>query len=274
MTLHAGSTRVIAWNIEQGGVDRIPRILDVIAERKPAIITLSEVTGKYLPRLRDGLAEIGLPHIEATCPDQKTNSVLVASAMPVELVDDSIAKDGERWLPIWIPSLELHMLCVHIPGSPDHKWFSDGSGIKGSFRKARFWYEVTRYAEAMRNERCIILGDFNTGCNTLDRMPDGDTFECADNLGVLRMAGYRDVYREQEPRGRTYTWWSRSKVTGEELNGFRLDHIFVSAALREGILAVQHHDHVRGLVDDGGLSDHSIVEADLDIVMRAIKRSA
>lgn len=274
MTLHAGSTRVLAWNIQQGGVDRIPRILDAIAQRKPAIITLSEVTGKYLPQLRDGLAEIGLPHIEATCPDEKTNSVLVAASMPIERVDDGIPYDAERWLPVYSPALDLYMLGVHIPGSPDHKWNSDGTGIKGSFRKTRFWYEVTRYAEAMQNERCIIFGDFNTGCNTLDRMPGGDKFECAENLGVLRMAGYRDVHRELDPKGRVYTWWSRSKVTGEELNGFRLDHIFVSAALREGILAVQHHDGVRGLVDDGGLSDHSIVEADLDMVMRALKRSA
>jgi exonuclease III len=80
-------------------------------------------------------------------------------------------------------------------------------------------------------------------------------------LGVvpgLHDIGYADVfrslngYRSREP---SWTWRRRAGHSG----GWRLDHIFASSELRPRECRY-HHDW-----RDDGLSDHSALEADLDL---------
>lgn len=114
--------------------------------------------------------------------------------------------------------------------------------------------------------------NFNTGRNDVDKDPGGKAFKCVDFLDRLAEAGYEDAWRAVHPTRRESTWKSRSG--GKELRGFRLDHVFISAALSIGIYSAHHVHRVRGLVRNGGLSDHSIVIVDLDLSIMALPLTA
>lgn len=225
-----------------------------------------------LTKLTSALKNIGLDHIEAPCLEQDVNSVLLASRIPFDAVRKEVTFDQERWASIYIPSLNLRVLCVHIPGAPDHKFDSEGRGMSGQRRKEQMWGEVTRYATAHKHENVVIMGDLNTGLNELDKTPRGTPFKLSENIRILRMDGkYIDTWRYLNPQARDYTWFTTRD--GKDFNGFRLDYIWVSSALRESIKSAQHVHHVRGKVSDGKLSDHAIVVADLTLKTEVVRET-
>ena len=259
--------RFLTWNIRSGGGSRVGAIVEELERLAPDLIALTEVTSTNLGRLRDALAGQGLEHIATTCSDGRTNSVLVASRLPFTVTSEPIAHDRERWLSVEIDELDLKVLCVHIPGSTDSKVGADGYGMSGKKRKGLFWDNVIAYAQRHKGDRVILIGDFNTG------MPEdaqGTPFELSECIRVLRLEKYVDTWRSLNPKAKEFTWFSKrkNKQTGasEDFNGFRVDYVFVSAALRAAITSAEHVHSVR--VDD--ISDHAIVMADLAIAQPAV----
>lgn len=263
MTTVKGSFRFLTWNILNGGGTRVPSIMSEVDKLAPDFLVFTEVTNKNLAALKNALVSRGLNHIATRCPEGGAKSVLVASAIPFDVIDDETPADQERWIAVRVDSLDLTALCVHIPGSDDHKFDADGRGISGERRKELFWNEVIRYAGAKKDERCVILGDFNTGLRELDMTPGATPFYLPENMRVLKMTGFTDTWRHLNPKAREYTWYSQQR--GADYNGFRLDYIFVSSALVGGIKNAEHVHHVRGKVSDGKLSDHAILFTDLFI---------
>ena len=259
--------RFLTWNIRSGGGSRVGAIVEELERLAPDFIALTEVTSTNLGRLRDALAGQGLEHIATTCADGRTNSVLVASRLPFKVTSEPVAHDRERWLSVEIDELDLKVLCVHIPGSTDSKVGADGYGMSGKKRKEMFWDKVIQYAQRHKNDRVILIGDFNTG------MPEdaqGTPFELSECIRVLRLEKYVDTWRSLNPKAKEFTWFSKrkNKQTGasEDFNGFRVDYVFVSAALRQAITSAEHVHSVRL----GDISDHAIVLADLAIAQPAV----
>ncbi|OBB90318.1 endonuclease/exonuclease/phosphatase family protein [Mycolicibacterium peregrinum] len=249
--------RFLTWNIGKGGGKRISQIINEIDLQAPDFVTLTEVTNTNLSSLRRSLTTSGLVHIETTCRPGGPHSVFVASKVPFEMMDDSNPSDPERWLPVRIESLNLNVLCVHIPGATDHILGKDGKGdVHGKRRKQNFWDEVIRYAQLHKDERTILTGDFNTG---LKEDAQGTPFELSDNIRILRLEKYTDTWRHLNPKTREYTFYSQQK--GADYNGFRLDYVYVSAALRDSIVKTEHVHSVRV----NKLSDHSMVVSDLSV---------
>jgi exodeoxyribonuclease-3 len=139
---------------------------------------------------------------------------------------------------------------VHIPDATTGKYDADGYGISGERRKRDFWDEVIRYAQAHKDNKTILLGDFNTG---LPEDAQGKPFVRSENIRILRFEKYVDTWRILNPRTREYTYFSKQK--SKDYNGFRLDYVFVSRALRESVTNAEHVHHVR----EAGLSDHAMV---------------
>ncbi len=140
------------------------------------------------------------------------------------------------------------MLAVHIPASTD----KDGKN-----RKGRLWDEVIGFAQRHRDERVVLLGDFNTGLN---EDAEGTPFAFSDRIRILRLEKYVDAWRSLNPKRREYTWYS-NPPKGSKSNGFRLDYIFASRSIGGGILHAEHDHSVRL----ERLSDHSIVWADIEL---------
>ncbi|MCX5046274.1 endonuclease/exonuclease/phosphatase family protein [Aldersonia sp. NBC_00410] len=248
--------RFLTWNIQSGGGKRIPAIVRELELLSPDFVALTEVTYSNLASLRQSLAANGYHHIETTCIEGRANSVLVASKLSFDVMNEDIGNDQERWLSVRIDSLDLNVLSVHIPGATDDKFGPDGYGLSGERRKQNFWDEVIRYAQAHKGEKTVLLGDFNTG---LKEDAQGTPFKLSDNIRILRLEKYVDTWRHLNPKAREYTWYSKQKK--EDYNGFRLDYVFVSTSLRESINNAEHIHHVR----EEKLSDHAMVFTDLSI---------
>ncbi|CAM3162420.1 endonuclease/exonuclease/phosphatase family protein [Mycobacterium intermedium] len=254
--------RFLTWNIQSGGGKRISSIAKAVEELSPDFVALTEVTSGNLTQLQESLSRQGLTHIATTCDGGRGYSVLVASKMPFDVETDNIEQDQERWLAVYLPSVELKVLSIHIPGTTDDKFGADGYGISGKMRKKRLWNEVIRYATQNKDQRVVLLGDFNTG---LEEDAQGTPFELSHYMRVLYAQNYTDVWRSLHPNAREFTWYTKrkNKETGisEDYNGFRLDYVFVSPCLRDNIVSGQHIHTVR----KEKLSDHAIVVADLAV---------
>lgn len=254
--------KFLTWNIQSGGGKRIPGIVQELQLLNPDFIVLTEVTAKNNATLQQALAASNYRHVFSLCPPANEKSVMLASKTPFKIANDGLSNDQERWVSIEMPDKNLKILGVHIPGATDNKFGADGFGISGEKRKERFWTEVIKYAEKSKGLKTILLGDFNTG---LREDAEGTPFKLSEFIVKLRDTGFVDTWRHLHPNTRDYTWyWRRKdKIDGSSQphNGFRLDYVFVSPLLRDGIVSAQHVHHVR----EQKLSDHSIVMAEVNV---------
>jgi exonuclease III len=157
--------------------------------------------------------------------------------------------------------VEIH--CLHVPNAANG-W------VKPDTLKA-----VRAGLEAAPAAARVVCGDLNTPRRELAtgevvsfardsrgrlRPERGSDWDDAE-LGVvpgLRELGFRDAYRSlhgYESREPSWTW---QRISGHS-GGWRLDHLFASEEL-EPHACVYHHEW-----RDDGLSDHSALEADIDV---------
>ncbi|MCV7154979.1 hypothetical protein [Mycolicibacterium pyrenivorans] len=87
-------------------------------------------------------------------------------------------------------------------------------------------YCETLIAQARVSGIDLLIGDFNTGNNDLDKDLKESKFIGPEMPGRLIDSGYTDLWRSLHPRQREYSWYSRPGN-----NGFRLDYIFAAPEL-------------------------------------------
>lgn len=254
------STRLVTWNIQRGGGDFAPQIMDEIDKLDPDIAVLTEVTYKNLAYIESRFESSRLTHHVTPCVNGGKTSVLIASKIPFEVVHRDLAYDGERRVMAYFPELDLHVVGLHCPSSGCHV---PKLGLLGEVRKGNFLDALLVEARPLKDGRTILIGDFNNGFNNIDRS-GGSSFKCVDRLERLAEMGYADVYRLVDPYGREYTYWS-SKRGGGDNHGFRLDQLHVAARLHDRVSGVEHVQHVRGSREAGKLSDHAILVVDINL---------
>lgn len=254
--------RFLTWNISHGGGSRIAAICSHIEDVGPDFLALTEFHIENEQLLRGNLKRIGYPFIATSNPVANQNGLLVASKWQLHATDHAPPEiDRERWLTVRLDELDLSVLVLHIPGAPDNK-FDGGYGISGARRKELLWEQAIAYAVAHKDCRVVMLGDFNTGFR-IDT--EGAMFAKSHYMADLMRTGFVDTWRQLHPDGRDYTWYSKrkDKLTGNsaDLNGFRLDYIFVSPALRRSIsdAVILHAPR------SAGISDHASLVADIDV---------
>jgi exonuclease III len=158
-----------------------------------------------------------------------------------------------------VAGIEFH--CVHVPNAAN-------GAIKPRTLAA------LRAGLAARSGPRVLCGDLNTPRREL---PDGTVWSFARDgrgrlreeragfwdeaeLGVvpgLRELGFADAFRALHGYGSREPSWVWRRISGHG-GGWRLDHVFCSAELRP-VACAYHHDW-----RDGGLSDHSALEADVE----------
>lgn len=117
--------------------------------------------------------------------------------------------------------------------------------------------------ERDRGAPLVLLGDFNVAHG------DGDLANPRANKGNagflpeerawvdhILANGFVDAFRRFETGSGHYTWWSMREGVRERNVGWRLDYVFVEAALAEGLINCRHLPGRNG-------SDHCPVEAEL-----------
>lgn len=257
--------RLITWNVARR-VEAMPRQAAALAERRPDVVALQEVTARTWPDWRDALAHVGLG--EAACSldsaqagrepaSRRRTGVVIAAREPLRAASPLPVPWPETTLAASVDGVAIH--AAHVPNAANG-W------IKVDTLRA-----LRAGLEAGDGPR-ILCGDLNTPRREL---PDGTVVSFARDsrarlreergtewdegeMGVvpgLRDLGFADAFRAlhgYESREPSWTW---RKIAGHG-GGYRLDHVFLSPELHP-TAARYHHDW-----RDSGLSDHSALEVD------------
>jgi hypothetical protein len=74
--------------------------------------------------MRSYLEQLGYPFIATSNPAPNQNGLLIASKWQLDHSSDQDEPDidRERWLAVRLPELDLDVLVLHIPGTPDCPW--------------------------------------------------------------------------------------------------------------------------------------------------------
>lgn len=264
----AARLRVITWNVAHR-VSRLSEQAAALGARRPTVVALQEVTRRTEPLWRRAFELLGLPHVCSSLPSGPGGArtgVLIASAAPLAGVPHALAvprPESAVCVVVRSKAGAVELFCVHVPNA------ANGAVKPQTLRTIRAGIAAARPGPR------ILCGDLNTPRRELPtgevvsfardsrgrlRADRGVQWEEAE-LGVvpgLRDLGYRDVFRALHGYGAREPSWTWRQIAGHD-GGWRLDHIFASAQLRP--VACRYHHAWR----DSGLSDHSGLEADLEL---------
>ncbi|MBX3365281.1 MAG: endonuclease/exonuclease/phosphatase family protein [Phycisphaeraceae bacterium] len=229
---------IFTWNILHGGGRRTPEILLRLLASQADVLVLSEYRSSRGGGVRGVLADHGWGYQQCTDPAPGRNGLLVASRVPLGEVQGAAPPEAlaGKWAMVDIPDLGFSLAGVHIPES------------RTGTAKYEAWAFVLDVARSRAKMPFVIAGDLNTGRTGQDE--EQPVLTCSAFMGRLWTVGYRDAWRELHPDDREYSWYSH------EGNGFRLDHVLVSAPLAERLDAAwyAHDDRVSGLSDHASLT--------------------
>lgn len=222
---------LVTLNIQHGGGKRIHRILEYLQSLDADVIVLTEFRENSNAQvLRCGLATAGYLHFAAASVEPKKNTVCIFSRRP--FVPRTYTE---------LPPQERHrLISAHFNGVAVYGvYFPQNKAKAGLFEF--FVKGQHRPTEAAY----FIVGDFNTGLHFLDE--EGATFYCTAEFSALLDSGLVDSWRNRNPHKRKFSWYSNHG------NGFRIDHVFSSAAADALIEQIYYDDRPR----KAGATDHS-----------------
>lgn len=268
--------RILTWNVARR-VSVLVEQATVIAERNPDVLALQEVTPRTLPLWRGACATLGLTHVRASLDDadparqpaaRRTTGVLIAARRPLA--------DSEAPLPVpWAETAlsaeatdsRVEISCVHVPNAANGRVKIETlaairNGLAGATARARVLCgDLNTPRRESPDGQVLSFGRDSRGRLRPERGAEWDDAE----LGVvpgLSDLGYRDAFRFLHGYVAREPSWTWNRIAGHG-GGWRLDHVFASAELRP-LVCFYHHDW-----RDRGLSDHSALEADLEVPGRA-----
>lgn len=212
-----------------------------LLEHAADVVVITEYRRTTGGQIAGVLADHGLKHQVCSEPPLGKNGLLVASRTPVEPVEGL----SHRWAEIVLVEAGLRLVAVHAPHD------SPGQPTASTARTA-FFQRLVATARRHAAAPFVLLGDFNAGRHHADE--EGATLTCTYSLGVLASLGYIDAWRQFNPTGREYTWFS------PQGGGYRIDHAYVSRPLAERLRSCRYFHEER----EQGLSDHSAMVVCLD----------
>lgn len=254
------SLRIATWNINSVRL-RLPLLKKLAQKENPDIVCLQETKVQDADFPLEDLKSLGFPHIFFS--GQKSyNGVAILSK--VKLADmrclPMVAKsDHKRHICATLPGgIELHNFYVPAGGDiPDPK-LNPAYGFKLEFVEA-----MTAWSKKLRNNRAVIVGDFNIAPLEHDVWSHRQLLGVVSHtpaevkrLGALKDSiGWCDAARHfVDENKKLYSWWSyRNRDWKKSDRGRRLDHIWVTPHLKS---ALKKLDILRDARDWTQPSDH------------------
>lgn len=245
---------IATWNINSVRL-RIELIRRFIAEAAPDVLCLQETKAMDEVFPRSALAELGYryQHLHGM---KAYNGVAIVARVPLtgmrtqNWCDRQDCRHAIAELP---GGIELHNL--YIPAGGD---IPDPRANPKFAHKLQFLDEMTHSfgAAASRGKPMIVLGDLNVAPLETDVWSHRQMLNIVshtpietEKLGEFqRSAGFVDAVRHFiPPAEHLYTWWSyRARDWDASDRGRRLDHIWVTPDLQEGLATAQVHRTMRG----------------------------
>jgi exodeoxyribonuclease-3 len=235
--------KIITWNINSVRL-RIKLLERVALEENPDIICLQEIKVQDADFPLVAIQAMGYPHVEFR-GEKSYNGVAIISKLPLKEIgrhDVADSKDCRHISAILPDGTELHNF--YIPAGGDEPDVEINPKYKF---KLKFVEHLTEWFVANRkpSDKIIILGDFNIAPHAHDVWSSKQLKNVVSHtepeitrLGKLQNTlGWIDVARHFIPMDeKSYSWWSyRNKDWKTSNRGRRLDHIWVTPALRTSL---------------------------------------
>lgn len=225
--------RLATWNVNSLKI-RLPRVLEFLAEHRPAVLLLQETKteAEAFPRAELGAAGYGT--VEHSAGRWAGVAVLHRADLPVGDVRAGLAgepdPDEARWLEVDVGGLRV--VSVYVPNGR-------AVGSDTFAAKLRFLDAMAERVAALRGAPLVVAGDVNV-CPT-----DRDVYDPVAFVGsthvtpeertrlerVLEAGGLVDAYRALHPDEVGFTWWDYRQGHFHRKLGLRIDLALVSADL-------------------------------------------
>ena len=247
--------RIATWNVNSVRT-RLEQVLAWLGTERPEVLCLQEtkVADELFP-----LAAFQALGYEAAISGQKAyNGVAILSRLPIEdvrvgfaalLPDDPEAPGlGEQKRVISAQIAGLRVLNLYVP---------NGS----SLRSQKYAYKLEwlaclkRYLDAQEEqaEPLVMVGDFNIALEARDihdpaRLNGGIMASEPERQALQAALGERleDGFRLFEPESGHWSWWDYRSAGWETGRGWRIDHIYLDAELRDQALGCTIDAPMRG----------------------------
>lgn len=241
MTGAAGDTlAILTMNVGNPSRQRAERQLEWLDQRDEDVLVLTETSANQgSDLLAARLSGVGWD-VRYPLPDPGERGVLLASRarlLPRE-------RDFVDYLPPRVEAATvaggaLHIVGVYVP--------SRDASVTKTERKQRFVGALTAALDTRPSNPRVLIGDLNIlEPDHRPRYPWFSDWEYALYERLLA-AGWLDAYRLTHPTGMEHSWISHDG------DGYRYDHVFVSAELSDRVAACDYVHDTR----EQGLTDHS-----------------
>lgn len=250
--------KIATFNIN-GINKRLPNLLTWLAVARPDIVCLQELKAKQGAFPEEAISDVGY---EAVWVGQSSwNGVAILSRIgaPV-LTQATLPGDPGDKQARYIEAAVAGILVASIyapNGNPQ-------PGPKFDYKLA--WLSrLKKHATALRRTDApvVLAGDYNVAPSDLDIYPtrswDDDALIQPESRAVYRSLlgrSWTDALRHCHPDERIYTFWHYKRMRWQRDAGLRLDHLLLSANLRDRLEDAGVDREVRGLE---GASDHAPV---------------
>ncbi len=263
--------RICTWNVNSVRL-RVEQVARFVAEHAPDVLCLQEIKCQEAEFPREAFEAMGLPHL-AIRGQKGWHGVATASRLPFEPAADwGVCREGHaRAVSVKVEGIEIQNF--YVPAGGD---IPDRDQNPKFDHKLDFLERLTqRSAAAGPNAPLLITGDLNVAPGEFDVWSHRQMLKVVSHTPIeieamerLRAsAGFVDLVRETAPEPeKLFSWWSYRAADFRASNrGLRLDHIWVTPALRQQAFAgaaacARVHDDVRAWDRP---SDHAPVTADL-----------
>lgn len=250
--------KIATFNIN-GIRRRLPNLLEWLREAQPDVVCLQELKAAQEAFPQEALAQAGY---EAVWKGERTwNGVAILSRLgPPILTRTRLPGDESdrqaRYIEAAVDGLLI--ACLYAPnGNPQ-------PGPRFDYKLA--WLERLRqHATTLRRTGApvVLAGDFNVAPTELDIYPtrswDKDALIQPESRAAFRRLlgrSWTDALRHLHPGERLYTFWDYKRQRWPRNAGLRLDHLLLSANLRDRLVEAGVDREVRGRE---GASDHAPV---------------
>ncbi|HEY7699938.1 MAG TPA: exodeoxyribonuclease III [Vicinamibacteria bacterium] len=261
--------KILSWNVNSVRL-RMRALARILEAHRPDVVCLQETKVQDGEFPFDRFRKLGFPH-QALAGQKSYNGVAVLSRVPMTdvLVRDWCRRRDCRHVQVTLEGvIELHN--VYAPAGGE---LPDPHRNPKFAHKLRFYRELSRWFASRRGEenRLVLVGDLNVAPLPEDvwsheKLKRVVTHTEVEVKAVGRLAAsldWVDALRHFLPAPRKlFTWWSYRAPDFRTVNrGRRLDHAWVSPALRDSLAGARVLENVRGWKLP---SDHAPVLLTLD----------
>jgi len=262
--------RIVTWNINSVRL-RLPLVAQLTKAVAPDVLCLQETKANDDVFPADALRALGYEHLLFRGM-KGYNGVAILSRVPLQEGGsrDWCGKEDARHVAAILPGdIELHNYYIPAGGDEPDPEINDKFAHKLDFlRELANWWGERRDESAKR----VILGDFNIAPLESDVWSHKQLLKIVshtpievEHLGAVQAAhGWIDALRHFVPdEEKIYSWWSyRSRDWQANDRGRRLDHIWVTPALKPALRSASILREARGWEKP---SDHVPVIVDLEV---------